>query len=200
MGLPDGYPVAAYSGALGAELLRAKANGWDVAFAQAEHDHGLPAGILPAVASRETNMTDEIGDDGHGRGLMQIDDRSGGRIAWLSAHGADSNGGKPDVPAAIDFGANLIEKSLSSGRAHGISGDALLKYALSAYNAGDGGSMSGHMAGDSDLHTTGHNYGADVMRRWHTMYPGADGSVPGSLSGGMFWAVLAVAGLVYLWD
>jgi hypothetical protein len=32
--------------------------------------------ILMAIASRETNMRNIIGDGGHGYGIMQIDDRS----------------------------------------------------------------------------------------------------------------------------
>jgi hypothetical protein len=38
--------------------------------------HGLPTGLLLAVGSRETNLTDEVGDGGHGHGVWQLDDRS----------------------------------------------------------------------------------------------------------------------------
>jgi hypothetical protein len=41
-----------------------------------ELHHGLPRGLLYAVGSRETNLTDKTGDGGHGHGVFQLDDRS----------------------------------------------------------------------------------------------------------------------------
>lgn len=43
---------------------------------QAELAHGLPPMLLFAVGSRETNLTNEVGDGGHGHGVWQLDDRS----------------------------------------------------------------------------------------------------------------------------
>ncbi len=180
---PSTYPVPDFGGALGKELHRAKDNGWDVAFAAAELAHGLPPGILAAVASRETNTKDIVGDVGHGRGLMQIDDRSHG--AWIDAHGG-AGGGKPDVPAAIDYAGELLAANLAYGRSHGVTEEDLLKYALSAYNAGGGGALSGYkLHGDSDANTTGKDYGKDVLRRWHDMFPAqGDPLLPQQVVGG----------------
>src|SRR5262249_36675913 len=56
----------------------ARNNGWLPVFTKAEKRHNLPPGLLLAIASRETDMQDIVGDAGHGRGLFQIDDRSHG--------------------------------------------------------------------------------------------------------------------------
>ena len=45
-------------------------------FKTAAERYQLPPEILLAIASRETNMRNIIGDGGHGYGIMQIDDRS----------------------------------------------------------------------------------------------------------------------------
>jgi hypothetical protein len=57
----------------------------------------LPPEILLAIASRETNMRNIIGDGGHGYGIMQIDDRS--FPEWCNS------GLWKDVNAAIQKGA-----------------------------------------------------------------------------------------------
>jgi hypothetical protein len=169
------YPSPDAAGPLGAQVRAAQDAGWDVLFATSEYAHRLPLGLLWAVASRETMMKDVIGDEGHGRGLMQIDDRSHG--AWLKAHGA-GDAGKPYVADAIDYAGELLEKSIGEGRRRGVAEGDLLKFALSAYNAGAGGADSGYKQGDSDLKTTGKNYGADVLKRWHQMFPSVAESPP----------------------
>lgn len=40
------------------------------------NDAGLPPALLYAIGSRETNLTNELGDGGHGHGVFQLDDRS----------------------------------------------------------------------------------------------------------------------------
>ena len=42
----------------------------------AERKRKLPAGLLIAITSRETNCVNKLGDGGHGRGVFQIDDRA----------------------------------------------------------------------------------------------------------------------------
>ncbi len=150
-----------------AELTRqrraARANGWDAICHAAEGEKGLPRGILLAVASRETGMTDVVADGGHGRGLFQIDDRSWKE--WLTAHGAGGRGKTPPVSDAARLAAAYLTENLAFGRKHGVARADLLKFALSAYNAGAGGAIRGYGEGDSDLHTTGADYGRDVLER-----------------------------------
>jgi peptidoglycan hydrolase-like protein with peptidoglycan-binding domain len=150
----------------------AERKGWAAVCSEAEQGKGLPAGILLAVASRETGMRDVVGDGGHGRGLFQIDDRAWPE--WLTAHGADDPGERPPVADAARHAAWLLAENLAFARRHGVPRAQLLKFAVSAYNAGPGGALRGFEEGDSDLHTTGQDYGADVLGRL-TMATGANG-------------------------
>jgi soluble lytic murein transglycosylase-like protein len=58
------------------QFQRAKKNGWLQTFKKAAEKYDFPPEVLLAIASRETNMRNIIGDGGHGYGIMQIDDRS----------------------------------------------------------------------------------------------------------------------------
>jgi LysM repeat protein/soluble lytic murein transglycosylase-like protein len=125
--------------------------------ASAKKYHLDPA-YVAAVMDRETGGKNEVGDGGHGRGLMQIDDRSHG--AWLATHHQGM-----DPKSNIDYGCSILRVGLDAATQHGLHGDAALKFAASAYNAGLGGAEAGLRAGNSDARTTGHNYGADVLQR-----------------------------------
>jgi peptidoglycan hydrolase-like protein with peptidoglycan-binding domain len=149
-------------GDLGQQLARAKAMGWTQPIAQAEETHGLPAGLLLAIASRETNMSDMVGDGGHGRGLFQIDDRTWG--AWLGQHGV-GGGRTPRVADAADLAGKILADSMAFGRKKGVRANDIVKFACSAYNAGPGGAWSGYQQGDSDRRTANGDYGADVVSR-----------------------------------
>lgn len=59
---------------LSAQYQRAKSK-WPFIH-QTELASGLPRMLLFAVGSRETNLTNEVGDSGHGHGVWQLDDRS----------------------------------------------------------------------------------------------------------------------------
>ncbi len=153
------------------QVRTAKKNGWAAICTEAEQAAGLPAGILLAVASRETNVTDIVGDRGHGRGLFQIDDRSWKE--WLAAQGAGGSGKTPPVAAAARLAASIIRDNRAFGRKNGVAEPDLAKFALSAYNAGAGGAIRGYREGDSDLHTTGADYGKDVLERLAAIAGGA---------------------------
>lgn len=146
-----------------ADLDAAQSHGYDAVCRDAERAANLPGGTLLAIASRETGCRDIVGDHGHGRGLFQIDDRSFGQ--WLAAHGAGAPGSVPSVREAAAFAAQLVRENLDVGRRSGVREADLLKFALSAYNAGAGGALSGYRRGDSDLNTTGGDYGRDVLAR-----------------------------------
>jgi hypothetical protein len=151
---------------LTAELARARANGWDGAMTAAETAKTLPAGILFAVASQETDMNDVVGDGGHGRGLFQIDDRS--HTDFLRRNGAGAAGGKPRVAAAALYAAGILRWGFDYGASNGVKQADRLKFMLSAYNAGAGGALAGYREGDSDRRTTGGDYGRAVLLRYAT--------------------------------
>ncbi|MBA2615226.1 MAG: peptidoglycan-binding protein [Actinobacteria bacterium] len=148
---------------LGRELARAQARGWEACCVEAERRVDLPRALLLAIASRETDMDDVVGDGGHGRGLFQIDDRS--HRTFLLEHGAGGTDGKPPVRDAARYAAQLVRDNLEFARRKGVSEPERLKFALSAYNAGPGNAHAGWQAGDSDARTTGADYGRDVLRR-----------------------------------
>jgi hypothetical protein len=160
---------------LSAELARARANGWHTACAAGEREGRLPAGLLLAIASQETDMNDVVGDGGHGRGLFQIDDRA--HPAFLRQQGASGAGRRPPVPAAAAYAAGLLRANLDFGVRNGVPERLQLKFALSAYNAGAGGALSGFREGDSDRRTTGGDYGKAVLGR-HAIFQGLLGVAP----------------------
>ncbi|MGF1499112.1 MAG: SH3 domain-containing protein [Elainellaceae cyanobacterium] len=100
------------------------------------------------------------GDGGHGRGLMQIDDRF---------HASFINTGAwRDPKASIDYG---IDKVLAPNygyldRNTTLEGVDLLRGALASYNAGLGSVKRALAEGrDVDYYTTGQDYSWDVLNR-----------------------------------
>jgi len=150
---------------LQAELDRARATGLATVCYKEERRLELPRALLLAVASRETGCEDVVGDRGHGRGVFQIDDRY--HHDWLVTHGAAGPGQTPPVRAAARLASLLLAQALGVARTHALAGDTAVKFAASAYNAGVGGALAGLEHGDSDLETTGRDYGADVVARMH---------------------------------
>jgi hypothetical protein len=109
---------------------------------QTELAHGLPRMLLFAVGSRETNLTNELGDFGHGHGVWQLDDRS---------HTAPD--GKWE-----DFDANVaVQCATAAAMLHGIltTTDGNVEKAAAIYNSGQ----------PSRFSTTQHDYGIDVLER-----------------------------------
>lgn len=97
----------------------------------------LPRMMLFAVGSRETNLTNEIGDGGHGHGVCQLDDRS-----HVIPPGFDS-----DVHMQFQKAAEMLVANFETA------GSWL--GALAMYNSGQ----------TNDAYTTGHDYGHDVLSR-----------------------------------
>ncbi len=104
-----------------------------------EEEFGLPHNMLFAVGSRETGLHNIVGDHGHGHGVWQLDDRS-----HHIPPGFDN-----DPEAQARTAAEMLHQL------HHRFGD--WEQALNAYN-------SGH---PDAAHTTGHNYGPDVLHRLH---------------------------------
>jgi Transglycosylase SLT domain len=90
------------------QFQRAKKNGWLQIFKRAAETYGFPPELIMAIASRETNMRNVIGDGGHGYGIMQIDDRS--FPEWCHS------GLWKDVAAGIQKGALVLQSKLETIR------------------------------------------------------------------------------------
>jgi hypothetical protein len=115
---------------------------------EVEKKHGLPEDLLLAVGSRETNLTNKIGDGGHGFGVWQRDNR------W---HDVDKSY-LDDVRKQADDAASLLAANYK----------ALHNWpdAIAAYNAGQTGVKNALAEGKSaDSATSGGDYAADVLGR-----------------------------------
>jgi hypothetical protein len=114
---------------------------------------------LIAIASRESNMEQKIGDNQNGYSVMQIDRRSFPIFV--------ASGKWRDPAQAIDMGAKVLDSKRTELRRAGIADETLLcKAMISAYNAGAQGALRGiREHNNSDAHTTGGEYAADVLQR-----------------------------------
>lgn len=136
--------------ALKAEYLRAVRIYPDIAVA--EDRHGLPWMFLFAVGSRETNLTNEIGDGGHAHGIFSLDDRSHTiPHPFTAAHQAQLAGAQLHS-LIVDF--SVVRDPQRRQRC-----------AAAAYNCGR--ARVDPLA--PDKHTTGGDYGLDVIERMHAL-------------------------------
>lgn len=135
---------------------------------QAAKDAGVPPSVICGIGSRETEwgLSKALdkpgpggkGDGGHGRGLMQIDDRY---------HAFARTGRWDDAEANILYAAKVLNTSRNyiKGR-FPLTGDHLLRAAVAGYNCGPGNVSKALKRGlDVDFYTTGRNYGTDVLSR-----------------------------------
>lgn len=105
------------------------------------------------------------GDHGHGRGLMQLDDRVHGGTLHKDVI-ADGRWAEPywNLKTAV---VDHLKPDLAFFARHGLEGDAQLRAAVAAYNTGAGNVFKSIRAGvDVDATTAGHNYSADVLSRY----------------------------------
>lgn len=108
---------------------------------QTELAQGLPRMLLFALGSRETNLTNEVGDSGHGHGVWQLDDR------WHMPPGGFAR-----------FDLNVpLQCATAAAMVHGLLArtDGNVEKAAAIYNSGQPGEQG----------TTHHNYGIDVRQR-----------------------------------
>ena len=126
------------------QFQRAKDRGWIPFFEKAGKDYKFPTPILMAIASRETEMVNKMGDKGHGHGLMQIDDRS--YPEWCHCGlWKDANAGIHQGVLVLDHwretirngqGKKLkIRQSTFTGKPN-LTNTELLRTAIAAYNSG----------------------------------------------------------------
>src|SRR5262252_2421269 len=86
--------------------------GFDAKLENSASRNHLPATLLFAIASRETNCTNELGDyrDGaaHGVGIIQIDIQHD-----IALRARDDGTWKTNPDPLIDFGAEMLAQNLS---------------------------------------------------------------------------------------
>jgi len=138
--------------------------------------YGLDPAMVAAVIGRESGggrllgkwgNPPDTGDHGHGRGLMQADDRFWKGLLNLDATGAEEDAWR--YPAFnIAFGCWLLKKNMDaiSAKFPALDAESVTGGALAAYNCGLGRVMALIGRGDDvDRHTTGRDYSRDVMER-----------------------------------
>ena len=138
--------------------------------------YSIRLSLMLAIGSRESDLLNVVGDRGHGRGWLQIDDRF--HPAFLREnHGCRSGSWRPDptrraiepgycpsLPASIRYAMQLLDGNARYLAQHGFIDP--LRAAVSAYNCGAGNVRRGwRERRDIDAYTTGGNYGRDVYRR-----------------------------------
>ncbi len=114
--------------------------------------YALDPALVLAVIDKESSGRNVVGTDGHGRGLMQIDDRWHG--AWCQQHQMGM-----DPQSNIDYGCMLLRQNIDH-----FDGD--IRCGVAAYNAGQRGAQNGlNDSGNPDQYTTGGHYSERVCAR-----------------------------------
>lgn len=146
----------------------AELNSKYIAFARAASvKYGVPLSTIAGIGSRESHWGLALtppgpggtGDGGHGRGLMQVDDRwhipfiESGRWAI-----AEDN---------IHYGTAVVKSCMDFFRkANWPDGEMLLRASVAGFNAGPRRVLESYNAGlGIDYYTAGRDYSQDVMSR-----------------------------------
>ncbi|NJR40814.1 MAG: SH3 domain-containing protein [Leptolyngbyaceae cyanobacterium CSU_1_4] len=136
-----------------------------VTAAAAPYSKWLKPSILAAIGSRESGWglfldSNDSGDGGHGRGIMQIDDR------YHQDFINSKNWRDPGVNIQYAVDNVLAEYYSYLSRNTSLTGFDLLRGAIASYNAGPGNVVDAVNAGlDVDAYTTGKDYSWDVIQR-----------------------------------
>lgn len=76
---------------------------------------------------------------------------------------ANDGGHVPRFTHALRFTVDELERAIAFGQREGVPRDQLRRFAVAAHNAGQGGALRGHQAGNVDRYTAGGDYSAWVM-------------------------------------
>lgn len=137
------------------------------------HPDQIGPALLIAIGIRESGLDNIDGDGGHGRGWLQIDDRS--HAAWLHTHAGCRSGSWtpvrghtalepgycPSLSAATIYAIEILQGNIALARARGV--QEQLRFAVAAYNGGAGNALAGLRDGNVDRYTTGHDYSHNVI-------------------------------------
>lgn len=150
---------------------KAYQRGWIPYFAKASLQYDFPLALLLAIASRETNMNNIMGDyrkskhfpkgGYHGYGIMQVD--IGTDPAWISS------GRWKNVNEAIMHGTKILDSKRKELNRMWVGTRTLREFLwtlAASYNTGSGRAYPNFKQhGNPDKTTTGGDYGKDVLQR-----------------------------------
>jgi hypothetical protein len=174
-----GSPHRHGSDPLRAAYERAKHEGWLPYFREAATAEHFSPELLLAIAYRESGLNPRYlrvaGDNGHGHGLMQIDDRS--FKAWTDAghwknardgilKGAEVLASHRDSVKALSgksFNVTTHDGHTYSAVGKAMNDEELLAVTVAAYNSGLWAYYHFSKGHDVDQGTTGKNYSKDVL-------------------------------------
>ena len=170
---------------IAAQLQKLRQTGFDVKLASQAGANGFAPEFFFAIASRETNCVNMLGDqrpDGpHGVGIVQIDIQHP-----IAREARDSGSWKTNPDPLIAFGAQLLADNLRQAASAfpDLKLEDQLKVAASGYNCGMQRAIAGQRQGDSDRSTTGKDYGRDVVARMAIFQQLAGSAAAAAGSGG----------------
>lgn len=149
-------------GQLRTQLRRLRNTGFATKLEQQATAQGFPTNFFLAIASRETNCRNILGDNQHGVGIVQIDIQH-----QIARKARDTGTWKTNPDPLIKFGAQMLAGNIKKAKQKfpDLSAEQHLKIAASGYNCGIVRAITGQQQGDSDKRTTGRDYGRDVMAR-----------------------------------
>ena len=145
------------------QLRRAQKAGLTSMLREGAQKAHIPVEYALAIASRETGIRNLLGDGGQGIGVCQIDVR----FHEIAKRAKLTGSWKTFPLPLIEYGCAMLGENIGWARRTfpDLDFQQCLKVAASAYNCGRSGARLGHEAEDSDLRTTGKDYGRDVLKR-----------------------------------
>jgi soluble lytic murein transglycosylase-like protein len=134
------------------QLERASTNGWLEFFDAAGKKTGVSRANLIGIASRESGLQNIIAKEGHGYGIMQINDHD--HWKWLQTHDMGM-----DPKTNIEFAASLLISHLVYYKND-------YRKAVAAYKVGIRNvDLAITKNQDPDFYTPGKNYAKDILAR-----------------------------------
>lgn len=139
---------------------------------------GIGPVLILSIGIRESSLRNIVGDGGHGRGYVQIDDRS--HQAWLGSHAGCKSGSWtpvaghhaldpgycPTLTGATIYAIELLRGNAAFARSHGVPKDDALHFAIAAYNCGAGNALRSYREGgirNIDARTANRHYSENVL-------------------------------------
>lgn len=146
--------------------------GWLPYFGDAASRYGFDQSVLMAIASRESNIRSILGDNGHGHGIMQIDDRSYPEFCdseeWKDPLKNIMKGAEVLDSKRRDILNGVGRRNICKGNTFNgltLTDFGVLRSSIAAYNCGCRAYYSICVYGNPDQYTTGGDYSTDVLNR-----------------------------------
>lgn len=134
--------------------------------------------LLCAIGYQESGLKNIVGDYGHGRGFLQIDDRShkeflsraagclSGQWTFVQGHRAIEPGYAPGLARATYYAISLLRGNQNYAKASGVKAEHVQRFAVAAYNCGAGNALRAYRSGgisSIDRYTAHGNYSRRVF-------------------------------------